>query len=61
VTASDLGKPNLKGLDWISFITKELAKLKAAKVAAVFLIVACKYHGRVKAVAETLRQEGITV
>lgn len=65
VTASDLGKIKLKGTktERSVLVTKELVKkLKAAKVeAVVFDRGASKYHGRVKAVADTLRQEGISV
>jgi len=64
-TASDLGKTKLKGTktERSILVTKDLVKkLKAAKVeAVVFDRGPSKYHGRVKAVADTLRQEGITV
>lgn len=63
--ASDLGKTRVKGTktERAILVTKDLVKkLKTLKLeAVVFDRGPYKYHGRVKAVAETLRQEGITV
>ena len=65
VAANDLGKAKIKGTktDRSVAVTKLLvAGLKKAEISAVvFDRGAYRYHGRVKAVAETLRQEGITV
>jgi large subunit ribosomal protein L18 len=63
-SASDIGKENaLKGtkLEHAAAISKKLlTQLKAQKITAlVFDRSYYKYHGRVKAVAETLREGGI--
>lgn len=63
-SASDLGKENaLKGTKIehaVAVSKKLLTQLKAQKVQAlVFDRSYYKYHGRVKAVAETLREGGI--
>jgi large subunit ribosomal protein L18 len=64
-SASDLGKTKVKGTktERSVAVTKLLvAGLKKAEISAVvFDRGSYRYHGRVKAVAETLRQEGITV
>ncbi len=65
VAASDLGKTAVKGTKTERAITVSKALAKALAAAGITAVVfdrgAYRYHGRVKAVAETLRQEGITV
>ena len=65
VSASDLGKTKIKGTKTERAIIVAQALVKALKAAEVTAVIfdrgAYRYHGRVKAVAETLRKEGIIV